>query len=88
MVSKQLKVINSEGFHMRPASGFAAAMGKYSSDVKIEVNGTEVNGKSVMNLIAAGIKFGTEISIVCDGEDENEALNEAVSMIESGFGEK
>mgnify|MGYP004684316827 FL=1 len=88
MVSKQLKVVNSTGFHMRPASAFATAMGKYSSDVKIEVNNTDVNGKSVMNLIAAGIKFGTEINVVCDGEDEKEALNEAVNMIESGFGEK
>lgn len=88
MVSKQLKIVNSEGFHMRPASSFATAMGKYSSDVTLEVNNAKVNGKSVMNLIAAGIKFGTEINIVCDGEDENEALNEAVSMVESGFGEK
>ena len=47
-----------------------------------------MNAKSVMNLIAACIKFGTEINIVCDGEDEQEALNEAVSMVESGFGEK
>ena len=88
MISRQLKVVNSEGFHMRPASTFATAMGKFSSNVSIEVNNTVVNGKSVMNIIAAGIKFGTEINIVCDGEDENEALNEAVSMVESGFGEK
>ena len=88
MVSRQLKVVNSEGFHMRPASTFATAMGKFSSNVSIEVNNTVVNGKSVMNIIAAGIKFGTEINIVCDGEDENEALNEAVSMVETGFGEK
>ena len=73
---------------MRPASNFAAAMGKYNSYIKIEVNNMEVNAKSVMNLIAACIKFGTEINIVCDGEDEQEALNEAVSMVESGFGEK
>ena len=88
MVSKKLKVVNSEGFHMRPASNFSAAMGKYSSDIKIEVNNMEVNAKSVMNLIAACIKFGTEINIVCGGEDEQEAINEAVSMVESGFGEK
>lgn len=63
-------------------------MGKYSSDIKIEVNNMEVNAKSVMNLIAACIKFGTEINVVCEGADEEAALKEAVSMIESGFGEK
>ena len=88
MISQTFTITNSQGFHMRPASNFAAAMGKYSSDIKIEVNNMEVNAKSVMNLIAACIKFGTEINIVCDGEDEQEALNEAVSMVESGFGEK
>ena len=84
MVSKELKVTNSEGFHMRPATNFA----KYSSDVKIEFNNMEVNAKSVMNLIAACIKFGAEIKIVCDGEDEEAALAEATKMIESGFGEE
>ncbi|MEE0771721.1 MAG: HPr family phosphocarrier protein [Anaerovoracaceae bacterium] len=88
MVSQKLKVVNAEGFHMRPASNFATAMGKYSSDIKIEVNNMEVNAKSVMNLIAACIKFGTEINVVCEGADEEAALKEAVSMIESGFGEK
>ena len=87
MVSKELKVTNSEGFHMRPATNFANAMAKYSSDVKIEFNNMEVNAKSVMNLIAACIKFGAEIKIVCDGEDEEAALAEATKMIESGFGE-
>ena len=88
MVSQKLKVVNAEGFHMRPASNFATAMGKYSSDIKIEVNNMEVNAKSVMNLFAACIKFGTEINVVCEGADEEAALKEAVSMIESGFGEK
>ena len=88
MVSKKLKVVNSEGFHMRPANAFATAMAKYKSDVKIDTGSAQVNAKSVMNLIAACIKVGTEITIICDGEDENEAMAEAVAMVESGFGEK
>ncbi|MGN0733933.1 MAG: HPr family phosphocarrier protein [Emergencia sp.] len=88
MVSKIVKIVNSQGFHMRPASGFAAAMAKFSSDVKLQVNNTDVNGKSVMNIIAAGIKFGTEVNVICDGADEQAALDEAVSMIEAGFGEQ
>lgn len=88
MVAKELKVTNAEGFHMRPATNFANAMAKYSADVKIQFQNMDVNGKSVMNLIAACIKFGAEIKIICDGADEEEALKEAVSMVESGFGEE
>ncbi|MCB6994581.1 HPr family phosphocarrier protein [bacterium 210820-DFI.6.37] len=88
MVSQTLKVTNSQGFHMRPATTFANAMGKYSCDVKIKTRNMEVNGKSVMNLIAACVKFGAEIQILCDGQDEEAALAEAVSLIEDGFGEE
>ena len=39
MVSKELVLTNAQGFHMRPASVFATAMGKYSCDVTIKFNG-------------------------------------------------
>ena len=87
MVSKKVKVVNEMGFHMRPATAFANAMTKYPCEITIKVNDRDVNGKSLMNIIAACIKCGTEIEIVCDGEREQEALDEAVATVESGFGE-
>lgn len=87
MVSKKVTLVNAMGFHMRPATTFANAMSKYPCDVTIKSNGVDTNGKSLMNIIAACIKCGTEVEIVCDGEKEQEALDEAVSMIESGLGE-
>ena len=87
MVSKQLTIINAQGFHMRPAQMFTAAMAKYSSDVIIKFNGNDVNGKSLLNIIPACIKCGSNIEVVCTGVDEEAALAEAVQMIENGFGE-
>ncbi|MCQ2513469.1 MAG: HPr family phosphocarrier protein [Ruminococcus sp.] len=87
MVSKQLTLVNAQGFHMRPASVFATAMGKYPCDVTIKFNGNDVNAKSLLNIIAACIKCGSEIEVVCSGEKEEEALAEAVQLIESGLGE-
>ena len=87
MVSKKVTLVNAQGFHMRPASVFATAMGKYAASVTIKFNGNEYNAKSLLNIIAACIKCGSEIELVCDGDDENEALAEAVQMIESGLGE-
>ena len=40
-----------------------------------------------MNIMASCIKYGTEITVECDGPDEKEMLSEAIDMIESGFGE-
>ncbi len=87
MVSKQLTLTNAQGFHMRPASVFATAMGKYACDVTIKFNGSDYNAKSLLNIIAACIKCGSEIEVICNGADENEALDEAVKLIESGLGE-
>ena len=87
MVSKKVTLVNAQGFHMRPAAVFAAAMGKYPCSVMIKFNGNSYNAKSTLNLIAACMKCGSEIELVCDGPDENDALAEAVQMIESGLGE-
>lgn len=87
MVSKKITLTNGQGFHMRPAGVFANAMGKYQSDVWINYNGNKVNGKSLMNIIAACIKCGSEVEIECSGTDEQKALDEAISLIQSGLGE-
>ena len=87
MTSKTLTITNAQGFHMRPAGAFAAAMAKFNSNVTIKFNGSDVNSKSLMNIIAAGIKCGSTIEIVCEGDDENAALDSAVALVESGFGE-
>ncbi len=87
MVSKHFTVSNAQGFHMRPATTFATAMGKYGCNVTIKFGGKDINGKSLMHIMAACIKVGSEIDVVCDGDGENEALAEAAAMIESGFGE-
>lgn len=87
MVSKKITVTNAQGFHMRPATVFSTAVGRFSSEVSIVLDGKQINGKSPMNIMAAGIKCGTEIEIQCSGSDEEEALRTACDLIASGFGE-
>ncbi len=87
MISKTTKITNEMGFHMRPANVFVTAMTKYSSDIELIVDNKRINGKSIMNIMAAGIKCGTEITVECNGADEGAMLGAAISLIESGFGE-
>ena len=79
MVSQVTKVINKEGFHMRPANMFVKEMTAFQSDVHLILNGKDINAKS--------IKCGSQLEVRADGPDENEALAKAVSLIESGLGE-
>ena len=85
MVSKETVVIDKMGLHMRPANNFISAMTKYKSDITIEFDGKKINGKSIMNIMAACIKYGSNITIICEGEHEQQMLDEAVKLIESGL---
>lgn len=87
MKSQKVKLVNSEGFHMRPAGEFAAQMGKFESDITLVHGGKKVDGKSLMNIIASAIKCGDEIEIICEGVDEEAALAKATELINSGLGE-
>ena len=87
MVSQKVTVTNEQGMHMRPASLFCQTMTPFSSDVKIVFNGTSFDAKSVMMLMSACIKCGSEIEIQCDGPDEADALKKAVELGEAGLGD-
>ncbi len=87
MVSIKKVVQNPQGLHMRPAQIFVAAMSKHPCDVSILFAGKKINGKSIMRVMGACIKKGSEIEIQCSGDGENNALEEAAMLIDSGFGE-
>ena len=65
MVSQVTKVINKEGFHMRPANMFVKEMTAFQSDVHLILNGKDINAKSIMNIMAGCIKCGS-ISVNTD----------------------
>ena len=87
MVSAKVTVINPQGMHMRPAQQFVTAMAPFKSDVTILFGSKTINGKSIMNVMASCIKQGSEIEIRCEGEEERQALEAAVKLVESGLGE-
>ncbi|WP_250278560.1 HPr family phosphocarrier protein [[Clostridium] colinum] len=87
MVEKTITIKNKVGLHMRPAGEFAKLATKCTSDVKIVHNGKDINAKSVLNIMAAAIKFGDSITIKCDGANEAEDLKLLVDAVESGLGE-
>ncbi|MBO5489188.1 MAG: HPr family phosphocarrier protein [Eubacterium sp.] len=88
MVSKNVQVVNDQGMHMRPAGIIAkAAQAHPDSEIVLKANGTEIKAKAVMQIMAAGIKKGTDVEIVVTGGDEQAVLDEFVQMFENGFGE-
>lgn len=88
MVTQKVQIINPTGLHLRPAGIFCQEAMKYKSNITFRygINGT-ANAKSVLSVLGACIKSGDEIEIVCDGDDEEPALEALVALVENGFGE-
>ena len=88
MVSKKVKVVNPSGLHLRPAGVLSQTAMKFKSRTLIECGEKHIVAKSVLNVMAAGIKCGTEITVACDGPDEEEALKTITEAIERADSEK
>ncbi|HWS43376.1 MAG TPA: HPr family phosphocarrier protein [Pseudoflavonifractor sp.] len=84
MVSEILTVTNRAGFHMRLAGAFVSAMNDFPCAVTLLHKGREIDGKSIMSVMAACMQQGAEIEIQCAGPDEDAALKIAVALIRSG----
>ena len=87
MRSCKVQVKNPTGLHLRPAGNLCKAALKYKSMVTFNFNGGTANAKSVLSVLGACVKCGDEIELVCEGEDEEKALETLTSFIESGLGE-
>lgn len=87
MVSKKVIIKNPSGLHARPASVLTTNAGKCKSDIVLLYNGKTIQAKSILNIMAAAIKCGSEVEVVCTGASEVEDLEKIVALIESGLGE-
>ncbi len=78
------KVIDPIGLHARPASIITQEANKFKADIKISSNGKEANLKSIMSIMALGVKNGDEITISAKGSD----AEKAIAQIEKTMKEK
>ena len=74
MKSFTAEIIDPVGLHARPATIAVSVASKFKSDITIGFDGTEVNMKSILNIISLGATPGSEITIKAEVEDEEEAL--------------
>lgn len=88
MATSKVIVRNKLGLHARPAALFVQLANKYASDIFVNKNGVEVNGKSIMSVMMLAVESGSEILIRGVGEDADEAVSALVQLVDSRFGEE
>lgn len=84
------KIKNSHGLHARPGAMLVAEAKKFESAIKVSNlngDGKAVNAKSLMKVIALGVKHGHELQFTAEGPDAAQALQSIGSAIASGLGE-
>lgn len=89
MYSKSTVIKNKTGLHARPASEFIALASKFQSRIIIKKlsSGQDANAKSIVMLLSLGLNQNEEIELTARGEDETEAVDQLIALIDSGFGE-
>ena len=88
MVSKKFVVRHAGGVDANHAAQLVRLANQYDCDVHVEFGQKRADGKSIMNVMAACMKQGSELELQCSGPDEAEMLQAAAGLINSGLGEE
>lgn len=87
MIRQPVTIINKLGLHARAAAKLVATASDFESQVLICRAGREVNAKSIMPVMMLAASKGTEIELVADGPDEEQAIAALCELINDYFGE-
>lgn len=80
-------IVNTLGLHARAAAQLVQASNRYRSEIHVEKDGMQVNGKSIMGVLTLAAAKGSQITVSCDGDDADAAMAALAKLIEGGFGE-
>jgi phosphocarrier protein HPr len=87
-VTKELVVGNKLGLHARPAAMFVRVANRFSSDILVEKDGEEINGKSIMGLMLLAAGCGSRLKVTATGGDANEMIKALEELIARKFDEE
>ena len=85
--TKEMIVLNRLGLHARPSAMFVKVCSRFKSDVWVDKDGEQVNGKSIMGLMMLAAGLGSKLTITCEGSDAEKALTEIEALILRKFDE-
>ena len=85
MIKEKVIIKNEIGLHARPATLFVNVADQYQSDVRIIKDGMEVNGKSILSLLAIAAEKGSEVILIVEGKDEKKAFEDLKAVLEGTY---
>ena len=74
MLEKSIKPQLDGQLEARPIAVLVQVASQYDSTVYLETEGRRINAKSIMGMMSLAASLGTEIRIITDGSDEEQAM--------------
>jgi len=87
-IIETVKIKNKLGLHARPAALLVQEASKYTSIIELESDGLKVNGKSIMGVMMLAAACDSEITVIVNGDDSEEAYAAIKRLIDSKFDEE
>ncbi len=87
MAQREFTIQNKLGIHARPAAQFVKTASQFSSEIRVEKDGEEVDGKSIMGLMMLAAGHGSVITVAAEGDDAEQALEALGGLVERKFEE-
>ena len=84
-------ITNPSGLHARPAATFVKTASRYDADVRLvdlDTGSEEISARSLLALMALGVRQGSRVRVSATGPEAQAALDELRALIEDGFGER
>lgn len=86
-MERTVNIINRLGLHARAAARLVTLAGDFQADVRVRKDSREVSGKSIMGVMMLAAAQGSQITLIAEGEDAQQALDALSQLIADRFGE-
>ena len=87
-VQTEVTILNQLGMHARPAMAFVDAANRFSSDIRVHKGDQNVDGKSIMQMTMLEATKGTQLTIVAQGSDAEDAIAVLKQLVGRKFDEE
>lgn len=87
-MERTVDIVNRLGLHARAAAKLVTLATKFEADVRVRKDNREVSGKSIMGVMMLAAAQGSQITLIAEGTDAEQALEELAELVAERFGEE
>ena len=87
MTRRETRIVNRLGLHARAAAQLVRMANEYNSDISLIKSNQQANAKTIMEVLMLGATQGEDLTVEARGDDEEDAVDAIVQLIDARFNE-